>query len=231
MKEAIILAGGFGTRLRKVVSDVPKPMAPMDSDGTPFLQLLLEYLRKEGIKHIVLATGYKSEMISDFFGNRYRDIEISYSVEKDPLLTGGAIKQALRQCTQESVFVLNGDTYFDVSLSDLKKVHDANGADLTIALKPMHGFERYGTVEIKGNRIISFHEKKYCDHGLINGGIYIINRSLLNNEENKFSFEIYLEKHVQDLKIIGYDTNQYFIDIGVPVDYAKAQNDFQKNII
>lgn len=231
MDEAIILAGGFGTRLRKVVSDVPKPMAPMDLNGTPFLQILLEYLRKESIKHVVLATGYKSEMISNFFGDRYRDIDISYSVEKDPLLTGGAIRQALRQCTQESVVVLNGDTYFDISLSDLKKVHDSNNADLTIALKPMHDFERYGTVEIKDKRIVSFHEKKYCKHGLINGGIYIINRTLLDNEKHKFLFERYLENHVYDLKIIGYDSNRYFIDIGIPADYEKARNDFQKNII
>ena len=110
--EAIILAGGFGTRLQSVVHDVPKPMAPVADK--PFLAYLLDQLDRQGCTHAILAVGYKKEVIQNFFGSNYKGISLSYSVEDKPLLTGGALKKALKQATEDAVLVLNGDTFFDV---------------------------------------------------------------------------------------------------------------------
>ena len=117
MREAIVLAGGFGTRLAHIVSDVPKPMAPVC--GRPFLRFILDDLQKKGVERIILATGYKRECIEEFFGTHYRGMEIVYSPEDTPLGTGGAIKRALSLCREDWVAVLNGDTYFDVDFSTL----------------------------------------------------------------------------------------------------------------
>lgn len=215
--EAIVLAGGFGTRLKEVVSDVPKPMAPVN--GKPFLEYLLKDLSKKGIKHAILAVGYKKEIIKEYFKNRYENIEITYSEELTPLGTGGAIKKALKLAKEEDVFIVNGDTFFDIDLKGMKEFYTEKKSTLTVAVKEMENFDRYGSLVIKENRIIEFEEKKKKDSGKINGGIYLIKKDLLDRiEKENFSFE----KEILEAKKVekySYESKGYFIDIGIPEDY------------
>lgn len=225
--EAIVLAGGFGTRLAHVVSDVPKPMAPVC--GKPFLQYILDDLANKGVERVVLAVGYKRECIEEHFGPTYAGIELVYSPEDRPLLTGGAIRQAMGRIRGERAFIVNGDTYFDVSLDEMERAHVQSGAVLTIAVKPMRCFDRYGTVSTDTNRrVTAFLEKKPCEAGEINGGIYLLEKAEMTAIElEKFSFETaYMEAHVTDRPIYAFRSEGYFIDIGVPEDYARAQRDF-----
>jgi len=186
--EAIILAGGFGTRLSHIVSDVPKPMAPIN--GEPFLKYLFDYLLKDGVSHVVFAVGYKYGAIESYFGHNYRGIKITYSIEDVPLGTGGAIKKAINCCQEEEVFVLNGDTFFEVNLMAMKAYHDKRRSQLTIAVKALSNFDRYGSVIIENSVITEFKEKKPTTYGKINAGTYLLKRSLLASiEEESFSFE------------------------------------------
>lgn len=223
--EAIILAGGFGTRLKSVVSDVPKPMAPMDEDGTPFLSYLFTFLKKNGITHVVLSIGYMGDVIKQFFAKRHQDISIDYSIENTPLLTGGAIKKALSFCSDDNIFVLNGDTFFDVNLLSMQQKHQSDNADLTIAIKEKSDFDRYGTVIFDNQRITAFREKTYCKSGWINGGIYCMKRELLHDITlQRFSFEKdFMEKQISNLKIVPFKSEGYFVDIGIPEDYYLAR--------
>lgn len=231
--EAIILAGGFGTRLRHVVSDVPKPMAPMDDKGTPFLCVILNMLKKNGFNRVILSTGYMSEKVEAYFGNDYKDIKIDYSVEYEPLFTGGAVKKALELCNDKNVFVLNGDTYFDVDFQAMLKQHIECKSDFTIAVKLMEKFDRYGSIVFNtAMKIESFKEKCYHDIGWINGGIYCVNKNLLKDfPENKFSLEQdFMEKKIEDIELYAFKSEGYFIDIGVPEDYFKAKLIFEKEV-
>lgn len=224
--EAIVLAGGFGTRLSHIVSDVPKPMAPVCRQ--PFLKYIFDYLSKSGVKHIILAVGYKSEIIQEYFGDSYNEISITYSFENTPLGTGGAIKKALECCKEDNVFIINGDTYFDLDLKGMNALHIEKNSSLTIAVKPMSKFERYGAVVIEDDIIKKFEEKKPTLEGKINGGIYLINSKIMSlTHEKSFSFEkVILESGL--VEIYAFESNGYFIDIGVPEDYYKAQIDFEK---
>jgi D-glycero-alpha-D-manno-heptose 1-phosphate guanylyltransferase len=223
VKEAIILAGGFGTRLKNVIDDIPKSMARIGE--VPFLSFLLDYLFKYKIEKIVLAVGYKQETISSYFGDTYKDMKLIYSVENKPLGTGGAILKATGSISSDSCFVLNGDTWFDVDLSGFEKSFDRNKPVLSVALKPMANFDRYGSVTVNGEQIISLNEKKFCVNGLINGGVYILNKEWLNTNApgQVFSFEKdIMEKRANKEVITGYISDTYFIDIGVPEDYLRA---------
>lgn len=224
--EAIVLAGGFGTRLRQVVSDVPKPMAPMDEKGTPFLAFVLDMLAEQGITHVVLSVGYLASVIQEYFGASYNGMRLSYLQEDSPLGTGGAVKKALKACQRDVVFVLNGDTYFDVDLAAMKKEHLRSKADFTLAAREMHDFDRYGALEIdKQGRILRFGEKKYCVDGFINGGVYCLQRNLLDDVQPEvFSLEKdFLEKEMEQVRVQAYPSTGYFIDIGIPEDYQKAR--------
>lgn len=227
--EAVILAGGFGTRLQKVVHDVPKPMAPVA--GKPFLSYLLDQLDRQGCTHAILAVGYKREVIQNFFGTGYKHISLSYSVEETPLLTGGALKKALQMVTEDEVFVLNGDTFFGVDFSQMMKFHHQTHSDATLAVKVLHDFSRYGTVQFCDDyRIARFVEKKACEKGFINGGVYILNRNLFDDiSQAKFTMEKdFLEKYVDSKVFSAFLCDGYFIDIGIPEDYAKANKEFNK---
>lgn len=227
--EAIVLAGGFGTRLRKVVSDVPKPMAPMDDKGTPFLALVMHKLAEQGISRVILSVGYMAEVIQKYFGNTFEGMTIDYVIEDSPLGTGGAVKKALGICNEDNVFVLNGDTFLDVSLAELKQLHEHTNADFTLVAREMSNFDRYGVLALdEANRVLNFGEKEYCMHGYINGGVYCLRRGLIDDmRENVFSLEKdFLEAKVDQLHIHAYKTNSYFIDIGIPADYSRAKLDF-----
>lgn len=226
--ECIILAGGMGTRLRSVVSDVPKCMAPVA--GKPFLYYLFTTLIESGFTHIILSLGYKHEVIEEWIASGSFPIAISSVTEDTPLGTGGAVKLALSRANEEEVFILNGDTFFEVSFTDMLTLHKQTRSAATLALKEMRQFDRYGVVDIEmpSNRILRFHEKQYCESGLINGGIYLINRRELDGYPAKFSLEKdFFEKQVSSSTLTGYISNGYFIDIGIPEDYERAQTDFK----
>lgn len=228
--EAIILAGGLGTRLRSEVSELPKSMAPIN--GIPFLQYQFDYLAQFEIKTLYVAVGYLSEVIIDFFGENYKGIDIIYSFEKEPLGTGGAISQALKLTNSEDILILNGDTMFQVELKDFFKKHKNSNADFSIALKPLENFDRYGVVRINANnQVIGFEEKQFQKSGLINGGVYILKKSSLSSFSFpiKYSFEkVFLESKYKELLFHGFLSEGYFLDIGIPKDYEKAQHDFKK---
>ena len=226
-KEAIILAGGLGTRLRDAVPDVPKCMAPVA--GKPFLSYVIDYLRVQGIERFVFSLGYKWGIAEEYLRNEYPTLDYTSVIEQEPLGTGGAIQLAMQKALSNDVIVANGDTLFKVNVHDLFKIHHANDAECTLALKPMKNFDRYGVVEIDDNdRIISFKEKQFYTDGIINGGIYILNREkfLLRSLPGKFSFEKeYLEKFAGEGKFNASVQDGYFIDIGIPEDYQRAQRE------
>jgi len=225
---AIILAGGLGTRLRSVVSEVPKCMAPVN--GIPFIHFIVWFLKNEGIEHFIFSLGYKHEIITGYLDKTFPQLNKQYSIEQEPLGTGGAIKKALSLVQTDFAVVLNGDTMFNVHIGELVNTHQQKKASCTIALKEMKQFTRYGSVETDtDDRITAFNEKTYCEKGLINGGVYVINKNSLQDKElpESFSFEKdYLEKFLASEKIFGVQNEYYFIDIGVPEDYQKFQDDY-----
>lgn len=226
IQEAIILAGGFGTRLKQVIGeDIPKPMAPVNNK--PFLEYLLAYLDKWGVERVIMATGYKHEVIEDYFKDKFNDIEVVYSVEKEALGTGGAVRQAMEYVNGYSTYVINGDTYFDVNLWKLANSFRAKEADSMIALRKMGDVSRFGTVKIDlENRITEFIEKgTQTGMGFINGGTYILARKkfLDLNFPEIFSLEKdYFEQYYNKERIFGVRCYSYFLDIGIPEDYEEA---------
>lgn len=217
---AIILAGGLGTRLKSISNNIPKPLMPINDKV--FLDYPIHQLKKFNINNIYLSVGFNYELITDYFKNT----DIKYIIEDQPLGTGGAIKKALSQITDfENIIILNGDTYFDVDYDKLINLHLKTRSDITIASKMVLYPHRYGTMEIVNDKIVNFNEKQEIDEGIINCGIYVINKSLLKYfpKSEKFSFEKeILESQTTKLKIITLVSDSYFIDIGIPEDYNKA---------
>ena len=225
---AVILAGGMGTRLRSVISELPKPMAPIRN--RPFLAYLLDYLRSYGIQEVVLSIGYLGEKIQEYFGTAYRGIQIRYVVEKEPLGTGGAVRKAAESLAPDQPFwLLNGDSSFEVDLHLLYHCFESRQADIVLALRRMYNQSRYGLVDVDGEqRVQAFLEKQPFEEGLINGGIYLLRPNVLNQLQlpEKCSFERdVLEAHVNNLAIYGQEQAAYFIDIGIPEDYQRAQDE------
>ena len=205
---AVVLAGGFGTRLQSVVADVPKPMAPVA--GRPFLEVLLDTLADAGVGRVVLAVGYKREVIERHFEAAYRGMTIEYSVESAPLGTGGALRQALDLTGVARALVLNGDTWCPV---DLQALIDTG---------------RFGAVELDADgRVRAFHEKRAGGGpGRINAGVYVVERSLLSYAPStcNFSFETdVMQRQVGHVPVFGHVTDAPFIDIGIPSEFARAQ--------
>lgn len=226
---AIILAGGLGTRLRDTVPDLPKCMAPVA--GKPFLSYVIDHLRMQGVERFIFSLGYKWGMVEDYLQKEYSTLNYTSVIEEEPLGTGGAIKLALQKFPSGDVVIANGDTLFKVNLHEISEFHRTNNSACTLALKPMHNFDRYGVVETDSSgKIISFQEKKYYEDGLINGGIYLLNREkfISHSFPEKFSFEKdYLEQFCTEGNMYGSIQNGYFIDIGVPEDYQKAQHELK----
>jgi D-glycero-alpha-D-manno-heptose 1-phosphate guanylyltransferase len=235
MKEAIILAGGFGTRLQSVIQDIPKPMSPIG--GKPFLGFLLEQLLLSGFSRTVLSVGYRHEVISRYFGGSFGAMQLDYCVEDTPLGTGGAIAKALQQTVSDDVLAVNGDSILLASLERFYDFHCARGLftpanpsnfrPVSIALKAEKNFDRYGSVTLDGNRIVHFEEKKQVAEGVFNAGLYWLHTSVrdyLSDLPVPFSFEKEIfEKQV--FPISGCTFHDYFIDIGIPEDYARAQTE------
>ena len=227
--ECIVLAGGLGTRLKSVIGDHPKCMAEVN--GKPFLHYVFDYLEENKCNRVILSLGHLHQVILDWLKTQNRSFSVDYVIEHEPLGTGGGISLAMANATEEDVIVLNGDTMFCVDLNELVDFHKETKAETTLALKHMKFFERYGVVKTNKNHYITaFEEKKYYEDGLINGGVYIINKLALVNRQLplKYSFEKdYLETFVNEGKFLGFESEAYFIDIGIPSDYTLAQEDFK----
>lgn len=222
----IVLAGGKGTRLQSEVKDLPKPMAPIGK--IPFLIVLLNHLHQKGINEFILSVGYKKEIIIDYIKSNNYSYTISFSEEDKALGTGGAISQALQHINSDYVLVVNGDTFFDIDLLDFVNQSMKMDFACSIALHRIKEGNRYGEVIIDDKSIVKFTEKKAVTNGLINGGIYLLNTAKFakKSHQTSFSFEKeYLEKYVNEGKFIGFEQKGYFIDIGIPEDYRKAQNE------
>lgn len=230
IKEAIILAGGLGTRLREAVPDLPKCMAPVA--GKPFLSYVIDALRMQGIQTFIFSLGYRSEIIESYLSQEYPTLDYKTVLEKEPLGTGGAIRLALQSASGYDVLIANGDTLFKTDLAKMSRLHFEQKAECTLALKPMKDFDRYGVVEINGEgRVLSFREKQYYSEGLINGGLYLLNREKFERYHfpEIFSFEKdYLEKHFTKGQFYGSVQEGYFIDIGIPGDYERAQTELKR---
>ena len=225
--DAIILAGGLGTRLRSVAPNVPKPMA--DVSGRPFLCFLLDRLLPQGVSKAILSVGYKHETIRDYFGTDWNGLALEYVIENKPLGTGGAIREAMKSADGDNFFVLNGDTFFDVSLHKLAEFHGSKGASLTLALKRMENFDRYGAVIVEDGRVTGFKEKTFVKSGYINAGVYCLNKAIEEVFEEsgcaaRFSFETdFLREKFREIKVNAFICDGYFIDIGIPEDFERAK--------
>lgn len=228
-KEVIILAGGLGTRLRNAVPDLPKCLAPVNE--IPFLTYVIRHLLSQGIEKFIFAIGYKHEMIEEFLNTQFPTINYQCSIEKEPLGTGGAIQLACKMSSEKNVLIINGDTLFKINAENIFSFHSEKNSFCTITLKPMKDFDRYGVVELAENNVVkNFKEKKYYTSGSINGGVYVLNVDKFLSERlpEKFSFEKeFLEKKFMNGNIYGMAQDEYFIDIGIPEDYQRAQKELK----
>lgn len=229
LPDIVILAGGLGTRLKGEVDNLPKVMAPVN--GKPFLEYLLDYIAKAGFQRVILSTGYLNHVIQDYFRDKYKSIDIVYSIEEKPLGTGGAIKRAFEHVHTPFFMVMNGDTFFRINLQKFFERHIEFLADMSIALRHVENASRYGQVECRDDSTISrFKEKsEEIKPGLVNGGIYIIKSKFFKKQvlPEKFSLEDdFLQHKVEQEEFIGQVFTDYFLDIGIPQDYKRAQSEF-----
>jgi len=227
MKDAVLLAGGLGTRLSSLSHGYPKAL--MEISGRPFIQYVLDQVIEAGCERVIMAVSYKWDMIKNIFRNSYRGIKIDWSVEPTPLGTGGAINLVFKTFALERAFVLNADTLFYADLCDVEHRHLTARSLLTVALRKVDDVKRFGSVELdNSNRIIAFREKGGVGSGFVNGGIYIIEHSVFNDNTIPlaFSFEQdILENKLKIFRPLGVLSNGYFIDIGTPEDLARARKE------
>lgn len=228
--DALILAGGLGTRLRSVVSDRPKVLA--DINERPFLRYLLDQIATAGIRRVILSTGYKGEAIVAAIGNRYLGMEVLYSFESSPLGTGGAIRNALPLLQSSPVLVMNGDSYCQANLEDFHRWHQTSSGAASMMLTEVPEVGRFGQVQLEKSRIVRFEEKgRGSGRGLINAGIYLMEHSLI--EAIPGNSAVSLEQELFPLwltnGIAGYISDGPFIDIGTPETYQAAQHFFEKS--
>lgn len=221
-----MLAGGFGTRLREVVPDLPKPMAPVA--GRPFLEILLNWLARNGFTRVILSLGYQAEKIVAHFGTSYSGMELVYEIEAKPLGTGGAIRQASMHCTGSHFFVFNGDSYLDLEVAEVEAWWQRHRRPVIVA-RAVADTTRYGRLETDGSRIIEFIGQGTPGPGIINGGCYVLNIDQLSQWPSGEAFSIEADYFPNEVKKHNYDVFIYrgfFIDIGVPADYIRAQTEF-----
>jgi len=223
--DSAILTGGLGTRLRPVVPDRPKPLAEVKD--RPFVVHLLGQLGKFSIPQTVLCTGYRGEMVESCLGKSYRNLTLTYSHEPVALGTAGALRLALPLFNTQQVLVLNGDSYCEIDLAQLISSHMEGKALITIAVTAVADTGRYGTVLLDDRgHIVSFREKgEKTGAGLINAGIYVLDRSIIRNipERKQLSLERDIFPQYIGHSIRGFLTEGFFIDIGNPRDYERAQ--------
>ncbi len=221
--EAIILAGGFGTRLRELVPDLPKPMAPVA--GRPFLEILLTSLTRNGFDRAILSLGYMSEKIINHFGSSFSGMALDYVVEKEPLGTGGAVRLALSRCHEDHAFIFNGDTYLDLEVAQVEHHWRAKRYPIIVG-REVEDTARYGRLLASHGKVEGFTEKGFSGQGLISAGCYVFDRNQLDHFEphQNFSLETdYLAQEVARKRFDVFVTSGQFIDIGVPEDFYRAQ--------
>tara|TARA_A100000164_G_C21878375_1_gene758874 strand:- start:71 stop:811 length:741 start_codon:yes stop_codon:yes gene_type:complete len=228
---AVILAGGLGTRLRSLISEIPKPMALIN--GKPFLEILLNYWIKQGVGKFFLSVGYKYEIIQNFFGNYFNGVEIEYVIEREPLGTGGGLLKALDLFSLNNpVLILNGDTFFKIDLKKFENFHFSNNSSWTFALFKTNEENRYKAISTNEyGKVIEF-KKNTLSGNLFsaNGGVYIIEPNIIKKmdfiREKKMSLEDEILPRVFEKveNLFAYEFDENFIDIGVPKDYLLAPN-------
>ena len=226
MKKAIILAGGRGERLQSAVPDLPKPMAPVG--GRPFLEYILDGLVKGNVTDVILSVGYGAEVIQKHFGHSYRTIQLRYSRENFPLGTGGAIALALKKEDTSPVLVLNGDTLIEIDYPALIAWYVKDPSLVAIVLRHVPNVSRFGAVALLDERVVGFQEKGQHGPGLVNAGVYIVRPEVFSRyvTGESFSFETdFLQQYCRDLHPRARITAGYFIDIGTPEDYERAQKE------
>jgi D-glycero-alpha-D-manno-heptose 1-phosphate guanylyltransferase len=226
MMEAVILAGGLGTRLRSVVPDLPKPMAPIA--GRPFLELLLGVLEAKGFERVVLSLGYKSELVTEYFGDHFRGIDLAYAIEARPLGTGGALRLALSRCQGRHAYVFNGDTYLALDVARVEAAWQQQHAPIIVA-RQVDDTARYGRLTVADGRVAGL-ESGVAGPGLINAGCYVLPIDIIARQPalERFSFETdYLVSAVHGSRFDVFVSDGQFIDIGIPDDYARAQTELQ----
>jgi NDP-sugar pyrophosphorylase family protein len=222
---AFILCGGFGMRLRSVLSDRPKSMAPVE--GVPFLELLLRQVREQGIREVVLGTGYMAEQIEDHFRDGAAlGMAVRYSRESEPLGTGGALKFAERLLS-DPVVVLNGDSYVEWNSEAARELFERANAEAVMILQRVSDIARYGSVTIAADgHVTEFVEKGgRTGAGLINAGVYLLRKEIVAGlpEKQAISLERDVFPQLPYGKLYGLVTEGIFIDIGIPSDLERAQ--------
>ena len=225
---AVILAGGLGTRLRSVVPDLPKPMAPLH--GKPFLASLMEYWIGQDVKRFVLSVGYRYQTIVDYFGTSFHGTNVEYVVETTPLGTGGGLMLANQRLDSTLPYLLiNGDTYFAVDAKTLRQFAQNVDADWCFSLFKTSEVGRYLGMEVgKQGEILSLRSSHQSGERLANGGVYLVNPRCLSNLEVALGERISLEDEIfpslllQGRKVFGLAFDEKFIDIGIPEDYRRA---------
>lgn len=224
--ESIVLAGGLGTRLVSRVNNLPKAMAPIAD--RPFLEIVLRQLERAGCGRVILAVGYLHTVIEEHFGGSFGGMRLDYAVEAAPMGTGGAIRNALTMAVQDSVLVLNGDTFLDADYPAMLRFHEAEGAPMTMAVSRQDDIARYGGVVLRGKRIVGFVEKGHSGPGRINAGAYVLRRDLSwpASVGARFSFESdFLMPEIRGLAPAAFPVDGFFLDIGVPEDFDRAQKE------
>lgn len=222
--KAVILAGGFGTRLRERVPDLPKPMAPVA--GRPFIAHLLDRLARTPIDSVVLSTGYRAEAIRRFVGDTWNGLAVEYAEEPEPLGTGGALAYACREHREQPWLVLNGDTFVDLDYRALFDWYRQVPEDLAMVIRPVPDTARYGALTVEGDRVVGFIDKGHPGLGLINAGVYFLRPTLFERYglSGAFSFETdLLVRHIGLQPPRAFPFAGRFIDIGVPEDFERAQ--------
>lgn len=227
--EAIILAGGLGSRLKTVVPDAPKPMAPIN--GRPFLEYLVDYWFGQGVNRFILSVGYKHEIIERHFGARYKEAEVDYAVENQPRGTGGGLLLALDRLRQSDAFlVLNGDTFFEVDLALIRRYHQDRHAEVTVALREVEANSRYAGVAVNNDGMVTAFDSRARTSGLalINGGVYLAEKSAFvgtppeSDKPVSIEDQLYPRMLSAGRRMYGFRTSGRFIDIGIPEDYQRA---------
>lgn len=224
-KEAVLLVGGLGTRLRGVIGDLPKPLAPVG--GRPFLAWMLDVLSEQGFGRVILATGYRGDQVEAMLGTDWHGMTLEYSREPQPLGTGGAIVLAARRISADVFFVMNGDTWLRIDYAAFDERARESDARLGVALTRVDDVGRYGAIRMQDGRVAGFVEKGSTGPGYINAGVYRVRRDLLPEfpPDEEFSFETkVLVPMVAREPVFAYTETSDFIDIGVPGDYARAQH-------
>ncbi|MDE3255174.1 MAG: nucleotidyltransferase family protein [Bacteroidota bacterium] len=224
--QAIILAGGKATRLQTVLKDIPKALASIRNK--PFLDYLLQFLNEQGVHHFIFSLGHQHQQLLDYLQAKEKTWTYTCVIEEQALGTGGAIKKALPFATDQHVWVINADTYLELNMRTMYQQHINNKAMATIALKEMEHFDRYGLVNMDDRQCIySFEEKRSCEKGLINAGFFIVNKDrFLENAPSSEVFSVekdFFELQLFNKAIYGFKTDGFFIDIGIPEDFEKAQ--------